>query len=315
MSMIKCPECGNRVSTMAGTCPHCGVRIKDNLYYDEAEGEYRLRSQSGVSDGSADTSEEDGNNMNSHRHSSDSNTNESASPERHTADRKSSGGIWFIVLIVLAIMVGGYAAWDYYEKKQAIEREAELREQKEAELAMQEEQAALWKKISTCNNTDELQKFIDEHPGTTFEGMARDRLDSLLDAQYNHSATKEERTLVKSALDNFCLELSAKNTLGIEALMAGRTMKHFGGKSDVSAEDIIRWVKEKEAKDVIGIHYLVPFSPTINFARNENNESVIKVTLTLEETINRSNATATNAANYKVRCTMTKDAKIISFRF
>lgn len=31
MSMIKCPECGQRVSSMAGTCPHCGVRIAGNI--------------------------------------------------------------------------------------------------------------------------------------------------------------------------------------------------------------------------------------------------------------------------------------------
>ena len=29
--MIKCPECGESVSTMAHTCPHCGVGIKGHL--------------------------------------------------------------------------------------------------------------------------------------------------------------------------------------------------------------------------------------------------------------------------------------------
>lgn len=28
MSMIKCPECGQRISSLAGTCPHCGVAIR-----------------------------------------------------------------------------------------------------------------------------------------------------------------------------------------------------------------------------------------------------------------------------------------------
>lgn len=32
MSMISCPECGQRVSSMAGTCPHCGCRIADNVW-------------------------------------------------------------------------------------------------------------------------------------------------------------------------------------------------------------------------------------------------------------------------------------------
>lgn len=38
MSLIKCPECGQDVSTNANSCPHCGNPIKDSLaktiFYD-----------------------------------------------------------------------------------------------------------------------------------------------------------------------------------------------------------------------------------------------------------------------------------------
>lgn len=45
MSMIKCPECGERVSTMAGTCPHCGINIAGNLRQCPNCNEYCLNSQ------------------------------------------------------------------------------------------------------------------------------------------------------------------------------------------------------------------------------------------------------------------------------
>lgn len=45
MSMIKCPECGERVSTMAGTCPHCGTNIAGNLKQCPNCNEYCLNSQ------------------------------------------------------------------------------------------------------------------------------------------------------------------------------------------------------------------------------------------------------------------------------
>ena len=32
MSMIKCPECGQPVSTNAGTCPHCGIAIAGHIH-------------------------------------------------------------------------------------------------------------------------------------------------------------------------------------------------------------------------------------------------------------------------------------------
>ena len=31
MAIIKCPDCGQSVSNMAGTCPHCGVSIQNNI--------------------------------------------------------------------------------------------------------------------------------------------------------------------------------------------------------------------------------------------------------------------------------------------
>ncbi|MBO6124914.1 MAG: zinc ribbon domain-containing protein [Bacteroidaceae bacterium] len=45
MSMIKCPECGERVSTMAGTCPHCGINIAGNLKQCPNCNEYCLNTQ------------------------------------------------------------------------------------------------------------------------------------------------------------------------------------------------------------------------------------------------------------------------------
>lgn len=35
MALIKCPECGKEVSTVADTCPHCGYPIKNNKQVKE----------------------------------------------------------------------------------------------------------------------------------------------------------------------------------------------------------------------------------------------------------------------------------------
>ncbi|MCD7773985.1 MAG: hypothetical protein LUG85_06460 [Clostridiales bacterium] len=32
MAIIKCPECGNQVSSMAKACPQCGCPIDTNVY-------------------------------------------------------------------------------------------------------------------------------------------------------------------------------------------------------------------------------------------------------------------------------------------
>lgn len=45
MSLILCPKCGGRVSTMAGTCPTCGVAIRRNLIACPSCGAYALSSE------------------------------------------------------------------------------------------------------------------------------------------------------------------------------------------------------------------------------------------------------------------------------
>ena len=42
MSMIKCPECGQPVSTNAGTCPHCGIAVSGHLVKCPQCGAYNL---------------------------------------------------------------------------------------------------------------------------------------------------------------------------------------------------------------------------------------------------------------------------------
>ena len=56
MALMKCPECGNDVSTSAETCPHCGYRLKPSshtTYYSNRaskiiEREHTMRFVGGV---------------------------------------------------------------------------------------------------------------------------------------------------------------------------------------------------------------------------------------------------------------------------
>ena len=44
MSIIRCPECSQRVSSLAGTCPHCGVSIRGNIRQCPHCNEYVMKS-------------------------------------------------------------------------------------------------------------------------------------------------------------------------------------------------------------------------------------------------------------------------------
>ena len=44
MAIIKCPECGQEVSSFAETCPHCGYRLKEkNSYLATVTQQYAIR--------------------------------------------------------------------------------------------------------------------------------------------------------------------------------------------------------------------------------------------------------------------------------
>lgn len=173
MSMLSCPECGKRISSMAWTCPHCGTDIKGHLVECPNCGSYMLDSQDECKQCGAKNEE--------HRESkaSDGKNKNVVPGDMNEGSGGRHAGVWITVILVLILCVGGYYAYTLYKEEEKAKAEAERQAAMELELSVQKEQARQWKSIADCDSIELLEQYIKENPDSKFAGFALDRIDSL----------------------------------------------------------------------------------------------------------------------------------------
>lgn len=172
MSMITCPECGKRISSMAWTCPHCGTGIKDHLVECPQCGGYMLDSQTVCKN----CGEE---NTQAHTGNEKDNAPEPTLPGDMRPKHNIHFGLWVVVLVILAAAVAAYYGVTKYEEEAHARQEAEREAAMKMALAVQEEQARQWRLVAECDSIELLEQYVKENPDSKFAGFALDRIDSL----------------------------------------------------------------------------------------------------------------------------------------
>ena len=172
MSMISCPECGKRISSMAWTCPHCGTEIKDHLVECPKCGGYMLDTQrvcKKCGNESPDTQDEEAVHPGS----------EPSLPGDMRPKHKFHLGLWGTVLVILTAAAAVYYGLTKYEEETQARQEAEREAAMKMALAIQEEQARQWRQVAECDSIELLEQYVKENPDSKFAGFALDRIDSL----------------------------------------------------------------------------------------------------------------------------------------
>ena len=152
MSIIKCPECQQPVSSMAGTCPHCGVKIAGNIVRCNNCGNYCSTGQKECPTcGTALKA-----------------PTESTKPEETTTrpsaapTKKKRGCIGPLILfLLLAVLIAGGLYWWHLQRQQ--QREAQ-------DYAM----------LENVMNPAFYEQFLREHPGSQYAPDVKRRMDLLL---------------------------------------------------------------------------------------------------------------------------------------
>ena len=196
MSMIKCPECGERVSTMAGTCPHCGIKIAGNLKQCPNCNEYCQNSQdkcphcgTTLSVVTEEAIEQD--------------KNMQSTKTTKKTEKKSNKSLIFSISIatLLVLIIGGLILLDY---KNSIDREEEefarledtsnpeyyndflakypkskhFKEVKER-LNVLLDETEEWEKLIQNISRSEIEKFMNVHPYSIRKHVCEDMIDSI----------------------------------------------------------------------------------------------------------------------------------------
>lgn len=219
MSLIKCPECGQQVSSKAPTCPHCGVRIEanikrcpvcDSFVFMDAEQCPNCHTKFVVNEGRHDEVEEtvaDQHHMPAHDTPVTEPTRAHADANyehdnlNNTPSKKDAP--WYLLLLAIIIIgVAGYFYWDSYQDKIASEEKAYAMLQDcndplnfedfiarfpnskyvpdvRERLKNLQQEDALWAQACKSLNITALQNYVDTHPTSPHKKEALFKIDSI----------------------------------------------------------------------------------------------------------------------------------------
>lgn len=208
MSMIKCPECGQPVSTNAGTCPHCGIAISGHIFQCPACGAFNTENKLKCVVCGKDLEIPQ---PRAQEHEPQISTLTTAPDPKPKKKGNSIISCLIVLLILLGLIAGGYFWFAHNQQLQKEEREftllqnttkpeyfqqfleaypdskhyAEVKERMHQLEAEEEE----WKQAIKANSKNLFKDFLAHHPVSYHARECEAKLDSL-----DWITAKEENT-------------------------------------------------------------------------------------------------------------------------
>lgn len=177
MSMIKCPECGQKISSLAGTCPHCGVAIRGNVRQCPQCKAYVMKTAKTCPECSATLPpvEETGSEQNA----------EAATAGKETKKKSGLTIIKALVGLILFCSATGGSYYYFHTQKQK----------------QQEEESYL--RLEGLTNPEFYQQFLIDYPQSTHCDDVRERMQSLIqeNGDWNAMISSLSRNTVVEFMD------------------------------------------------------------------------------------------------------------------
>lgn len=225
MAMIRCPECGQRVSSMALTCPHCGVGIKGHLRECPHCGGWMLDDQSKCPEcdspvetggDSPSATEETGTGQVQSGHNDYAGSDEGR-PNTKKVGKKSNTVWWVAAFLFLLIGIGSiWAAGAYFKYKEDVldaQVEEEMRarmmeeEKRNKEFAeIQRKDSLDWVYAKEVNTVASMERYLELHPQGNYMDDAMMRRDILKRTE----VTEEDRARIRSILESKLTEAATR---------------------------------------------------------------------------------------------------------
>lgn len=288
MAMIKCPECGQRVSSMALTCPHCGVGIKGHLRECPMCGEWILDDQTRCPECNSlvEVKPQSDQNSSSGYDKGNQDKQDNKGKQENQGKKKSSNTIlWVLVFMVPLISIG--AAWaitSYLDYKDAADRrqfEEELEERRMEEERRNKEFAEIQRKDSLdwvyaqeVNTVASMDRYLQLHP----QGNYMDEAMMKREALKRTEVTEEDRSRIRNILESRLTEAA--------------TSKPTAG-------------------DIIGIHYQISGDLSITKEQTTTGSVQFYAKCKVSETISRTDPTKPTDSTFVLRAILDIDKNVL----
>ena len=287
--MIKCPVCGQRISSMAMTCPHCGVAIKGHLRECPECGEWMLDSQKECPECGAAVGDVSRSNI-AARGSVD-NAAGGAGPEVNPSEEQERAPkpthhlAWVIVILILLIGGGGGWAFIQYQQKRIEDEEyekemAERKAQQEAEnaevLRIAQQDSLDWQKALAENSTVAIERYISEHP----EGIFIDQASELRNRLARAEVTENDKSVIRTMIESELTRKAADRKASLD-------------------------------KDVLGVHYSLGSSMKVDKIEASGGAIQYNVECQCTETLTRSDPTKEGSRTFMLHALLDADKKVV----
>ncbi|MCR5333992.1 MAG: zinc ribbon domain-containing protein [Bacteroidaceae bacterium] len=288
MAMIKCPECGESVSTMAHTCPHCGVGIKGHLRECPMCGEWILDNQTRCPECNSvvEVKPQSDQDSSSGYDKGNQDKQDNKGKQENQGKKKSSNTIlWVLVFMVPLISIG--AAWaitSYLDYKDAADRrqfEEELEERRMEEERRNKEFAEIQRKDSLdwvyaqeVNTVASMDRYLQLHPQGNYMDEAMMKRETLKRTE----VTKEDRSHIRNILESRLTEAA--------------TSKPTAG-------------------DIIGIHYQISGDLSITKEQTTTGSVQFYAKCKVSETISRTDPTKPTDSTFVLRAILDIDKNVL----
>ena len=280
MAIIRCPECKEQISSMALTCPHCGIRIKGHIRQCPDCKEWIRKNNA--------TCKVCGSSV-SIQHDDEAYTTRPIDSKPITPKKKVNNSclLMFMLLLILTTIIAGIAYGLYkYHQHQVKTREAileelsmRIREDEKANaehMRMAQEDSTMWKKTFRTKTIDATENYIKTYP----EGIFINEAYMLLEELKRRKVSENDQSIIRHIVEEELNSFRKQN------------------------------MKKKE-KDVIGLHYQIVEKLDVTRKYINRDSFVYIANGRALETINRSDPKKANSNKLKLSFTISSDKKLV----
>lgn len=164
-----------------------------------------------------------------------------------------------------------------------------------------------WHDALAIGSEEAITDYLHQHPSGRYVSEAAEKKNTLLLAK----VTPAERTMIRGTLEAFFSKAIANQDIEAVRQAIPDTMMNFCGKQNADAEAIVQYAREKMAKDVIGLHYIIGQQMGVRKETLPDGNTGFAVEVSLQETISRSDTNQPTSNQYRITALINQDQKIV----
>ncbi|MBR5395885.1 MAG: hypothetical protein IK144_12515 [Bacteroidaceae bacterium] len=164
-----------------------------------------------------------------------------------------------------------------------------------------------WHDAQAIGSEEAITDYLSKHPSGLYVNEAAEKKNAMLLAK----VTPAERTMIRGTLEAFFSKAIANQDIEAARQAIPDTMVNFCGKQNANAEAIVQYAREKMAKDVIGLHYIIGQQMGVRKETLPDGNTGFAVEVGLQETISRSDTNQPTSNQYRITALINQEQKIV----